>query len=113
MSRLLLITFLVLLSSACVFVPEQTVPSQLIRPCDTITKKYTLEVKEVESLDCAGNAIGCLVAVAGAPAASLVVSGSVVLVGNTLHWLEYHSRCEGGAVDKLMNIELLDNKGTG
>ena len=37
------------------------------------------------------------------PAGSLVVSGSVVLVGNTLRWVEYHGSCDEGAIGQTLS----------
>ncbi|OAI51472.1 hypothetical protein AYO46_01400 [Betaproteobacteria bacterium SCGC AG-212-J23] len=46
-----------------------------------------------------GDARGCalfLVAIGAVAAASVVISGSVVLVGNTIHWLEKQGKCPAG-----------------
>ena len=40
-------------------------------------------------------AVACLLTMAIViPVGSLLVSGSIVLVGNSLHWLEYQGRCD-------------------
>jgi hypothetical protein len=36
----------------------------------------------------------CLVASGVVASASLIVSGSIVLIGNTIHWLEYKASCK-------------------
>jgi len=38
----------------------------------------------------------------------LIVSGRLVLAGNSLHWLEYEGGCENGFV--LKNYNMLKNK---
>lgn len=38
------------------------------------------------------------------PAGSFVVSGSIVLIGNTLHWLEYQGRCNNDVTSKFREI---------
>ncbi|GGY47038.1 hypothetical protein GCM10011297_19990 [Bacterioplanes sanyensis] len=40
----------------------------------------------------------------GLPAITLVVSGSVILIGNTLHWVEYEGTCEGGMVAEYVGL---------
>lgn len=85
--------------TGCAVVPkyaEQDVPQS----CDLYTKKLDLEVeilgkKGLKPLsNCSGEAcIGILGVSAGIFAGSAVVSGSIYLVGNTLHWLEKKSRC--------------------
>ncbi|MGD8569907.1 MAG: hypothetical protein PVJ39_17605, partial [Gammaproteobacteria bacterium] len=35
-------------------------------------------------------------------AGGYLLSGSIVLVGNTLHWLEFHGRCDDGIVSRLL-----------
>lgn len=69
-----------------------------------VTRKMTLESKSLGAFDCSDTTPElCLVVLIGVPAASLVVSGSVVLAGNTLHWMEYHGRCEQGLVNKALS----------
>ncbi len=38
------------------------------------------------------------------PAGSFIISGSVVLIGNTAHWLEYQGRCEQGIVQRSASL---------
>ena len=55
-----------------------------------------MEAEEIQNSECHNSKKNpaCLLGIAVVvPAASLVVSGSVVLAGNTLHWLEYQGRC--------------------
>jgi len=42
------------------------------------------------------------------PAGSFVLSGGIILVGNTLHWLEYQGTCEDSAL--LKGIRTLQRK---
>ena len=37
------------------------------------------------------------------PVGSAIYAGSVCLVGNTLSWLEYHGKCEEGALKKALD----------
>ena len=100
--RILLLCALVLSISGCVFYPKEANKQDLAAKCHKSmkTKKLVLELYENQmALTCGhshnaqGNA-GCVALFAALiPATSLVVSGSIVLVGNALHWLEYESQC--------------------
>lgn len=64
------------------------------------TRSLDLDYETMSVGSCGGSdeaAAACL-AIFGIviPVGSLVASGSVVLVGNTLHWLEYHGTCDDG-----------------
>jgi len=65
-----------------------------------LTRELTLTTEFIDLHRGCGNTAesgACFLAVAvGVPAVSFVVSGSAVLVGNTLHWLEYQGTCETG-----------------
>ncbi len=62
--------------------------------CKMQTKKLTLSPEEINGklCDSDSSANACLMFWGViVPAGSFVVSGSVVLVGNILHWLEYQT----------------------
>lgn len=66
-----------------------------------LTRSLDLDYKEMSPAACNGGgaeaAAVCFAALGIViPAGSLVVSGSIVLTGNTLHWLEYHGTCDDG-----------------
>ena len=42
-----------------------------------------------------------LAGVAAISAGSAIVSGSIVLTGNTIHWLEYQGTCSDGYLNKV------------
>ncbi len=94
--------------ASCVFIPKIKEEQSVSVVCDTYTKELTLSISTIQANDC-GNDIeagACLLLLAvGVPAVSFVVSGSVVLVGNTLHWLEYQGACEESFLSS--QIELL------
>lgn len=58
--------------------------------CHLVTKKFTLEEHQIGHLHCRNE--GCLIALIPS-AVTLIVSGSVVLIGNTIHWLEKQGKC--------------------
>jgi len=71
--------------------------------CELTTKKLDLGVtvipwEETESCD-----EKCLVLPAIVSGGTLVVSGSIVLTNNTLHWLEYQGKCNLGLGKYLTN----------
>jgi hypothetical protein len=71
--------------------------------CRIQSRYWTLEAVQVGQLgSCSGKDCGYLLAGLGiVAAASAVISGSVVVVGNTVYWLEKQGRCPGGLGAKL------------
>lgn len=96
---LLLIMLLVL--SGCAFTPRVSLDQEYANQCSLYTKQMELSVHELRASGCNGSHKGaeaCLLAYAiGVPVMTFTVSGSIVLVGNTLHWLEYQGRCDDSA----------------
>lgn len=84
--------------SGCAYYPAVTQSQSYAQECRMLTRQLTLDATVINIRDCGDTAESCLVLIVGIPAATLVVSGSVVLLGNTLHWLEYHGHCEQGFV---------------
>ena len=85
--------------SGCAFFPEQINEEATRDSCRISTPEWKLTVAEITELTvCQGSgkdAAYCLLTVGLVlPAGSFVVSGSIVVVGNTLHWLEYQGKCE-------------------
>jgi|SRR5688572_33204290 len=86
---------LALLLQGCVFVPRTTTAYD--EKCDVDRRQMTLEAAQIGALgncrqrDCAY----VLVAFGAVAAASLVVSGSIVVVGNAVYWLERQGQCAG------------------
>jgi len=85
--------------SSCVFVPEENKNQQYADNCNMFTKQLTLSAHEIKGqlCDSSDTAEACLM-VYGVilPVGSFVISGSIVLIGNTLHWLEYQGPCNNG-----------------
>ena len=68
-----------------------------------LTKKLTLSANEIKGRLCesGSNIEACLVTFGIIiPAGSFVISGGIVLVGNTLYWLEYQGTCKDGLILK-------------
>lgn len=92
--------------TSCAFIPTIDKDQSYASRCDMITKKMTLTTVVLDNANCSGqNQEACLVAlVVGVPAVSLVVSGSVVVVGNTIHWVEYQGTCDSGYVSEYVKV---------
>jgi len=116
MKHITFISILFFLSS-CAMVPKfsenQTIPS-----CDLVTKKMELDLIVIDDDMCSGEeadvTIACLVTAGFIMGATTIISGSIVLAGNTVHWLEKQGTCD----DKLLkthvlkhNKPLLENNG--
>ena len=95
---------LLILLPACAFYPK-TQYSVEVKRCDLAFKKLTLDVTS-SSIRCQGNSksAGACVILAGViSGGSAIVSGSIVLVGNSLHWLEKQGKCD----DSFLNSKIL------
>jgi hypothetical protein len=85
--------------TSCVFLPETAEEQQYYNQCKMATKKLTLKLNvDKQNSLCGGkdfkeDPLVCLVANGVVASASIVVSGSIVLIGNTIHWLEYKTSC--------------------
>lgn len=82
------------LVQACVFVPR-TVQIGDSR-CQSVARHMQLEVVQIAAIHhCVNEGCAALVIAAGVTAAaSLIVSGSIVLVGNVAYWLERSTQCQ-------------------
>lgn len=79
--------------SACIVVPQAR---DVYDPdCKTTTRQVTLETAYIGGFHrCAGDGCVAMLAAAGfVTAASVVVSGSIAVVGNAVYWLERQGRC--------------------
>ncbi|MBC5784095.1 hypothetical protein H8N03_14175 [Ramlibacter sp. USB13] len=84
---------LVLSLAGCVVVPQT-----VYRPhpeCRTVERSMELQAVQVAWISgCSNEGCAVLLAAAGVTAAaSAVVSGSIVVVGNFVYWLERQGRC--------------------
>lgn len=85
------------LLQACVMVPKTNYSYD--PACRTVARQMTLEPVQVAGFGgCSNAACAHLLVLAGATAAaSTVVSGSIVIVGNIVYWLENQGRCQRAA----------------
>lgn len=95
--RFLLILLSITCVCSCAFVPSSSGKQDLYNKCDMATKKLSID-KIGDAGFCfkgphLNELVGCLVVGGFVGSASAVVSGSIVVIGNTIHWLEYQTTC--------------------
>lgn len=78
---------------ACIFVPRTT--EHFDGACQIVSRRMALEPVQIASIaHCNGDECVILLVAAGATAAaSLVISGSIAVVGNMVYWLEERNNC--------------------
>jgi hypothetical protein len=79
--------------SGCIFLPATT--SEYDPGCDIIQRHVVLRGHQIEAFyGCQNDACIALLALAGAvTASSVVISGSVAVVGDMVYWLEAKGQC--------------------
>ena len=104
-----------LIFGSCLVLPKTETGS--IKNCELETKSWTLEVHEIGLnnecygcgdfvrgiLVCGGKSEECIAFVAGVSIGWTVIAGSVVVSGNTIHWLEKQGSCEDSLVKSSIN----------
>lgn len=99
-SKIIAIIALSLFISSCVFYPKKI--EYYDDHCNIVSRKLVLETEKMNGTSCSGSNSNdpesqiCLAYLAGIitlSAASAIVSGSLVVVGNTVYWLEKEGRC--------------------
>ena len=87
-----------MLLSACVYVPRST---QVFDPdCQVMANRMVLQEVQIAAIHhCANEGCIALVVTAGlATAASVVISGTIVVAGNVAYWFERRGGCTPPAV---------------
>lgn len=84
-----------MLLAGCVYLPHTATAYD--ENCEIFERKMTLESYQVASIGgCRNEGCVALLAAAGVVSATTaVVSGSVVVVGNVVYWLEEKGQCMG------------------
>ncbi len=112
----LLLGSLALSLSSCLVLPQTEPKAQ---DCELATRSWTLtvvnadvdaqvtlnEMQRLSASDC--DRPECLILVAPAlavSAGSAIVSGSVMVVGNSLHWLERQGRCDDSTTRQAVSV---------
>lgn len=83
------------LLSGCIFAPKQV--TYYDHKCQTFAKKSTLEstnhLANVGACNFSPDCSALLVAAGLVSAASVVVSGSITIIANTIYWVEKEKNC--------------------
>ena len=92
--KTLITALLLILLAGCVYVPEDA--HSYDEKCNVMRKKKVLALEEaIPMANCSNEACALLMASYGlVTAASFVVSGSIVVISNTVYWLETPSDCK-------------------
>jgi hypothetical protein len=79
---------------ACIYLPSTL--EVYDAECQVVAKHMTLQEVQVAAVGGCQNqsCVALIVAVAATTAASVIVSGSIVIVGNVAYWLERRSACQ-------------------
>lgn len=99
----LVIAFMVSICTSCVFYPTTSDSQKYSSGCSMATRMLKLDSKYVgvvgnpssneRHIDDEDDLKFFLVAEGFVSAATLIVSGSIAVIGNTIHWLEYQASC--------------------
>jgi hypothetical protein len=100
------ITFaiIIMLLNSCIAVPK--VADNQEPRCELITKELTLETIKAEGFKPSGGSEGAayvLLAIGAVYSATVIVSGSIMLTGNAVHWIEQEGTCDDGVIKEAIN----------
>ena len=95
--------------AGCMVVPKADYDDASLS-CNTYTHSMTLQTVEMRGGNMYCNDEACLALILAVSAGSVVVSGSIVLTNNTIHWLEYQGTCNDGYL-KTATRKFLDTLG--
>jgi hypothetical protein len=84
------------LLAGCVVVPQTTYGYD--PECRMVSRRMELQAVQVAAIGgCSNEGCAVLLAAAGVTAAaSAVVSGSIMVIGNVVYWMEKQGRCQRG-----------------
>lgn len=104
MIRILTTILIFNLLQACVAYPKETFRKDYER-CDLVSREYHLAMNRagLKLLEGAGDPFQALVLAGIVASVTTVVSGSVVVIGNTVHFLEKQGSCD----DSFLNEQVL------
>ena len=114
--KIIAIIAIAFLLSSCAVVPKLAQDTDDSR-CDLLTRKMELDMVGGNANCSSNDARGTLVClgIAGVVVATTaIISGSIVLAGNTVHWLEKQGQCDDSFVNTYLvkrNQPLLENDG--
>ena len=111
----ILIFFLSIIIGGCLVISKTE--NSIVNNCELVTNKWTLEIYNIGSnnecygcdefvrgiLECGGEVVECVAIGANVSLGWTVIAGSVVVVGNTVHWLEKQGSCEDSLIKSSIN----------
>lgn len=106
--KIIVFTLLPFVLAACVYVPVSNHDADS-GTCKTFTNSMSLDEQEIKGhIECPANSVpmACLVVIAAVPAGSFIISGSIVVSNNTIHWLEYQGTCSDGYLNNAKKMFL-------
>jgi hypothetical protein len=107
MLKILTSVLVFILLQACVAYPKQTFRKDYKR-CDLVSREYHLAMNHSVMkvlMEGTGNPLHALVLSGIVAGVTTVVSGSIVIVGNTVHFLEKQGSCD----DSFLNVQVLSH----
>ena len=117
MKRIIISSLILLALTACVYAPVYDEDADSTS-CRTVTRSLSLDMTNLlnggsgKSSDmgnmgscqggpyCAAFIAGIVASVAAVSAGSFIISGSIVVSNNTIHWLEYQGTCRDGSLNQ-------------
>ncbi len=102
-AKALLPSLLALTLSGCV-VPMVDNDDTASNSCHTHTRSMSLKVLDENPLMRGCHDDECLAAALVISAGSALISGTIVLTGNTVHWLEYQGTCSDGYLNSAKQL---------
>lgn len=88
-SMLIILIFL----TSCTYLPKVVHDPDNAR-CNLATSKRTIELDSAPGNINVNDCPECLVAIGLYSSATAIISGSIALIGNTVHWLEKQIKCD-------------------
>jgi len=104
-NRLLLVMLLAGALNACGFMPVTQTDHKYAEECGVITKAWKLDTWGAsDNLSISGcSDPECLLLFMSVPAATAIISGTIIAIGNTVHWLEKQGKCDDSALNTTIN----------
>lgn len=106
----LLVASVPMILAACIVVPEKI--KYYDKDCQVVSKRYTLTTQEIKmhgpidncsNEECVDEIAAAIFGTVIIVPISAVVSGSIVIVGNTFYWLEKQGECRAVTTSGISN----------
>ena len=102
---IILLAPVLLLLTGCVFLPK--VDEEKVPKCQLYTRELTVGALEFEpdfgNVQSGSDFVAVLTGYAAIGAVSGIVSGSIVVTGNTIHWIEREGTCKEGVIKEAID----------